>query len=79
VEKTAEDVVDLVQLRNFAELPPKMHKRVLKTAVTLLDEIDSIPEDEKAEILSEIDDFEKPEVEIPPFIDEDEDPEDEAA
>lgn len=54
VPNTSEDVASLTQLANIAELPPSMSKRVLKTAVALLDDIDHIPPDERQTILDEI-------------------------
>jgi hypothetical protein len=55
VPQTAEDVAALTQLANFAPLTPGLRKRMLKAALALLGEIDTIPPDERQELLDEID------------------------
>jgi hypothetical protein len=54
VPNTADDVASLTQLANFTELTPTLRKRVLKVVVKLLDQIERIPEEERAEIVKEI-------------------------
>lgn len=55
VPTTSEDIEGLTQLANFAELPPTMVKRLLKTAMKLLDELEHIPPEEQQVIMTEID------------------------
>lgn len=54
VPNTSEDVASLIQLANFAELTPGMRKRLNKTALRLMDQIDTIPDEERTELLEEI-------------------------
>ena len=55
VPKTAEDVASLTQLANFTSLTPGLRRQVLTTAVRLLGEIDTIPDERRTELLDEID------------------------
>lgn len=55
VPNTSEDVASLTQLGNFADLTDGMRKRLNKTALRLMDQIDSIPAEEKQALLDEID------------------------
>lgn len=54
VSDTGADVAALTQLANMGELPPAMRRAVMRAGVKLLDAIDRISPDDRAEILAEI-------------------------